>query len=88
MKSSGKIFANGWEAKLVLDLKVLEISSVNNMFLANVYRIDYTTNSPTRYLAFNPTGTPTPCFHVPSKFEKFTLVGWFSILHLVWLSYL
>lgn len=36
--------------------------------MGNIFRIDKTTNKPTRYLAMNPTGTPTPCFHVPGKF--------------------
>ena len=39
----------------------------------NLFRIDVTSGKATRYLAFNPTMTPTPCFHVPSKFEKFYL---------------
>jgi hypothetical protein len=43
--------------------------------MGNIFRIDKTTNAPTRYLAMNPTGTPTPCFHVPGKFEKFVLLG-------------
>lgn len=65
----------GWEAHLIIDLAVALKNEAGNTFYANLFRLDYSTNKPTRYLAMNPTGTPTPCFHVPSKFEKFTLLG-------------
>jgi hypothetical protein len=67
--------SKGWEAHLIVDLSIVQRNEGGNSFYANIFRIDYTTDKPTRYLALNPTGTPTACFHVPSKFEKFTLLN-------------
>ena len=63
-----KILNKAWEAHLIIDLNIVLRNQGGNSFYANLFRLDYTSNRPTRYLAMNPTGTPTPCFHVPAKF--------------------
>lgn len=75
ISGAGKIVQKGWEAHLTVDLSIVLRNETGNSFYANLFRLDYTKGKATRYLAMNPTGTPTPCFHVPSKFEKFTLLG-------------
>lgn len=75
LSASAKIETKGWEAQLIVDLNIALRNQGGNSFYANLFRLDYTSNKPTRYLAMNPTGTPTPCFHVASKFEKFVLLG-------------
>ena len=57
-----------WTAELAIPLKALTASFDSNaVWRVNFYRIE-ATKEPRKYLAWQPTGTPQPNFHVPSAF--------------------
>ena len=59
-----------WNAELAIPLKALTSSFDSNaVWRANFYRIEGT-KEPRTYLAWQPTQTPQPNFHVPSAFGK------------------
>jgi alpha-galactosidase len=59
-----------WTAELAIPLKALTSNFDSNaVWRANFYRIEGT-KEPRTYLAWQPTGSPQPNFHVPSAFGK------------------
>jgi len=59
-----------WAAELAIPLKALTSNFDSNaVWRANFYRVEGT-KEPRVYLAWQPTGTPEPNFHVPSAFGK------------------
>ena len=71
---SGKKTQIGWDAKLSIGLSVIGRGVAVKTFKINLFRLDYTTNQPTRYLSWKPTFTSPPCFHQPKYFETIRLV--------------
>ena len=66
-----------WIAELAIPLKALTANfDPNAVWRANFYRIEGT-KEPRTYLAWQPTGTPQPDFHVPAAFGtlRFTAPG-------------
>ena len=62
--------AHTWAAELAIPLKALTSNFDSNaVWRANFYRVEGT-KEPRTYLAWQPTGTPHPNFHVPSAFER------------------
>ena len=64
----------GWQATLSINLNVIGRGKPSKQFWVNLFRIDKSTRLPTRYLAWQPTNTTTPCFHVPAAFQEISLV--------------
>ena len=59
-----------WAAELAIPLKAVTANfDPNAVWRANFYRIEGT-KEPRTYLAWQPTGTPQPNFHVPGAFGK------------------
>jgi alpha-galactosidase len=59
-----------WAAELAIPIKVLTPDfDPSAVWRANFYRVEGKTE-PRAYLAWQPTGTPEPNFHVPSAFGK------------------
>jgi alpha-galactosidase len=62
--------AHGWAAELAIPMKALtEKFDPKSVWRANFYRVEGRTE-PRSYLAWQPTRTPEPNFHVPSAFGK------------------
>ena len=62
--------ANTWTAELAIPLKGLTPNfDPNKVWRANFYRVEGM-KEPRTYLAWQPTGTPQPNFHVPAAFGK------------------
>jgi alpha-galactosidase len=62
--------AHRWAAELAIPLKALTREfDPKAIWRANFYRIEGT-KEPRAYLAWQPTGTPEPNFHVPSAFGR------------------
>jgi alpha-galactosidase len=62
--------ARRWAAELAIPMKALtENFDPNGIWRANFYRVEGR-NEPRTYLAWQPTGTPEPNFHVPSAFGR------------------
>jgi alpha-galactosidase len=62
--------AHIWTAELAIPMKALTSNFDSNaVWRANFYRIEGA-KEPRTYLAWQPTGTPQPNFHVPSAFGK------------------
>lgn len=61
--------AVGWDAEVKIQLSVIGRGVVQKKFKVNLFRIDYTTNAPTRYLTWQPTFASPPCFHKPAFFQ-------------------
>jgi alpha-galactosidase len=67
--------AHTWTAELAIPLKALTSNFDSNaVWRANFYRIEGT-KEPRTYLAWQPTGTPQPNFHVPNAFGKLRFTG-------------
>ncbi|MBZ5598985.1 MAG: carbohydrate-binding family 9-like protein [Acidobacteriia bacterium] len=59
-----------WAAELALPMKALTLHfDPNSVWRANFYRVEGT-KEPRTYMAWQPTGTPEPNFHVPAAFGK------------------
>ena len=59
-----------WIAELALPLKTLTLNfDSNSVWRANFYRVEGT-QEPRTYMAWQPTGTPQPNFHVPAAFGR------------------
>ena len=59
-----------WTAELAIPMKSLTLHfDPSAVWRANFYRVEGNTE-PRAYLAWQPTGTPQPNFHVPSAFGK------------------
>ena len=71
---SSKLTAKGWQATLKIRLDLISRGQPLKHFKINLFRIDVTSGKTTKYLAWQPTKTSTPCFHVPSVFQDITLV--------------
>ncbi|MGA8309986.1 MAG: carbohydrate-binding family 9-like protein [Terriglobales bacterium] len=62
--------AHRWAVELAIPMKALTQNfDPNAIWNANFYRVEGK-NEPRAYLAWQPTGTPKPNFHVPSAFGK------------------
>jgi len=63
-----------WKAELAIPIKALTTQfDPTKTWRANFYRIEGS-NEPRAYLAWQPTGTATPNFHVPSAFASLRFV--------------
>lgn len=59
-----------WTAELALPMKALTSRfDPNSIWRANFYRVEGT-KEPRAYMAWQPTGTPEPNFHVPAAFGR------------------
>jgi alpha-galactosidase len=59
-----------WAAELAIPIKALTGEfDPKAVWRANFYRVEGTTE-PRSYLAWQPTGTPEPNFHVPAAFGR------------------
>lgn len=59
-----------WTAELALPMKALALNfDPNSVWRANFYRVEGAQESRT-YMAWQPTGTPEPNFHVPAAFGR------------------
>lgn len=59
---------------IYLDLSIIGRGRSYDLYKGNLFRIDKSTNKPTRYLAYNPAMNSPACFHQPLKFVDFHLV--------------
>jgi hypothetical protein len=66
--------AKGWDAQLQAGLEVIGRGKAQSKYKINLFRVDYTTGSPTKYLTWHPTYASPACFHKPAYFEEITLV--------------
>lgn len=66
---------SGWEAQLFVPFSVISPTSPPPSTLAvNMFRIDIVdSQGAEQFIAWSPTDTPEPCFHVPSKFGRLHL---------------
>jgi len=71
---SAQITPHGWSAELLIKLETISRGKVADIFMINLFRIDKSSNKPTKYLSWQPTLTTNPCFHVPSVFQQIRLV--------------
>jgi alpha-galactosidase len=64
-----------WTAELAIPIKSLTANfNPSAIWRANFYRVEGT-KEPRAYLAWQPTHTPQPNFHVPSAFGKLRFAG-------------
>jgi alpha-galactosidase len=67
--------ARTWTAELAIPMKALTSTfDPQAVWRANFYRVEGK-SEPRSYLAWRPTGTPEPNFHVPSAFGKLRFAG-------------
>ena len=66
---SAQLTPHGWNAELLIKLETISRGKVVDRFKINLFRIDKSSSKPTKYLTWQPTMTPTPCFHFPSVFQ-------------------
>jgi alpha-galactosidase len=67
--------ARRWSAELAIPLKAITPNfDPKEVWRANFYRVEGT-KEPRAYLAWQPTGTPEPNFHVPSAFGRLWFAG-------------
>lgn len=64
----------GWDAELQVKLSVIGRGSPQSSYKLNLFRVDVSSNSPIRYLTWQPTFASPPCFHKPAYFQEITLV--------------
>ena len=70
----GKVVEGGWQAQLKIGLDIIGRGTPAQQFKINLFRIDVSSSQPTKYLSWQPTMTPHPCFHVPGVFQTINLV--------------
>jgi alpha-galactosidase len=67
--------AHRWAAELAIPIKALTLNfDPNAVWRANFYRVEGK-EEPRAYLAWRPTGTPQPNFHVPAEFGRLRFAG-------------
>jgi hypothetical protein len=74
MKYRGQKTAKGWDAFLQVGLDVIGRGKAQSKYKINLFRVDYTTGSPARYLTWQPTFASPACFHKPAYFQEITLI--------------